>query len=287
MIVARSPGLVSIVTPSLNQGQFIERCIESVGAQDHRPLEHIVIDGGSTDPTVSVLERHPEITWVSEPDDGQVEAINKGFGMARGEFVAWLNADDFYLPGAVASAVRTLRQHPDAAFVFANYVVVNERGEELRLVRPERLDLRHQLTIGNLIPSPTVFMRRQALDAVGQLDGSYRNSFDYDLWNRFVTQFPIVYCDEYWTCFRLHESSKTVSRSAEFIREDREIVRRYRGRRLRLFPDYRVRMIAHRWPLLGLALGRALRAARLLRRGELRELGRRARQNARSLLRAR
>lgn len=281
------PGLVSIVTPSLDQGAFIERCLTSVAEQDYRPIEHIVVDGGSTDATISILERHPRIAWVSEPDEGQVDALNKGFGMAQGEFVAWLNADDFYLPGAVTRAVRALERHPDAAFVYANYVEVGAGGQELRRVKPPRFDVRHQLTLGNLVPSPTVFMRRATLAEVGPLDSSYRHSFDYDLWNRIVMRFPIVYRDEFWVCFRLHERSKTVSVSAEFWREDREIVRRYRGRRLRLFPDYRVRMIAHRSPRLGGALAKAVRVARLLRRGELRELGRRARQHARLFLGAR
>src|SRR5688572_1037654 len=101
--------LVSIVTPSLNQGRYLDEAIRSVQGQDYPRLEHVVVDGGSTDETLDVLRRHPHLRWVSEPDGGQSDAVNKGFRLARGEIFGWLNADDYYLPGAVAAAVAVLR----------------------------------------------------------------------------------------------------------------------------------------------------------------------------------
>ena len=109
MTVSREYPLVSVVTPSYNQGRYIEETIQSVLNQDYFRIEHIVVDGGSTDETLSVLKKYPHLKWVSEPDRGQSHAINKGFQIAKGEIAAWLNSDDTYLPGAVTAAVAAWR----------------------------------------------------------------------------------------------------------------------------------------------------------------------------------
>ena len=107
--------LVSIITPSFNSGDFLEEAVRSVIAQDYSPLEHIIVDGGSTDETLEILQRYNSkpVTWVSEPDEGQADAINKGFRRAQGEIIGWLNADDTYQPGAIRSAVAYLQAHPE------------------------------------------------------------------------------------------------------------------------------------------------------------------------------
>src|SRR5262249_45140624 len=131
--------LVSIVTPSFNQGRFIRETIESVLLQDYPNLEYMVIDGGSTDETVSILERYRDrFFWVSEPDRGQAHAINKGWKRAKGDILAWLNSDDMYLPGAISNAARYLVDHPEIGLVYGDGYHVAEDGRMLSLYPTER-----------------------------------------------------------------------------------------------------------------------------------------------------
>ena len=120
---------VSIITPSLNQAQFIERSIQSVLAQQWRPLEHIVFDGGSTDGTLDILKKYDgQLRWVSEPDKGQSDAVNKGIRTATGDVIGWLNSDDIYYPGAVKLAAEFLAAHPefDAVYGMADYIAADD-----------------------------------------------------------------------------------------------------------------------------------------------------------------
>jgi Glycosyltransferases involved in cell wall biogenesis len=152
-VAERDLPIVSIVTPSLDQGRFIEETIKSVLEQDYPRLEHIVVDGGSTDETLDVLRRYPHLTWISEPDAGQADAVNKGFGMARGDVFGWLNADDLYLPGAVSVAVQALRE-TGAGLVHAGWRQIDEHGATIRDIAPVPFDLDAQLNDGTPSASP-------------------------------------------------------------------------------------------------------------------------------------
>src|SRR5438309_5772154 len=122
--------LVSVVTPSLNQGAYIEETIRSVLDQDYPRIEHIVVDGGSTDGTLEILRRYPHLTWVSEPDGGQADAVNKGFRLAEGEIFGWLNADDLYLPGTISAAVAVLRE-TGCGLVHGGWRQIDEEGKTI------------------------------------------------------------------------------------------------------------------------------------------------------------
>ena len=220
--------LVSIVTPSLNQARYLRHAIESVRGQSHAPIEHIVVDGGSTDGTVDILREYPEIRWVSEPDRGQSHALNKGFAQARGSVLGWLNADDAYEPNAVADAVAALG---DAGLVYGDVMRVNDDGANPRRIRSRpRFDLWTELNLGCGIYSPAVFFTREALAAAGPLDESLHLTMDYDLWLRIGKRFPVRHVDSVWAIQRLHDDAKTMRHFDDFWPERLAVSRRNGGR---------------------------------------------------------
>jgi len=179
---------ISIVTPSLNQGRFLQQCLDSVAAQNWGNFEHFVIDGGSTDDTLEILERNRQRLsgFVSEPDKGAADAINKGLAKCTGDIVAWLNADDFYLPGAFEELATKWRENPDASFWFGNGLRVDEAGETKALFNPGTILYNHDALVEGLdyILQPATFMNPKVLKEAGPLNVNLRWSFDWDLWIR-------------------------------------------------------------------------------------------------------
>jgi glycosyltransferase involved in cell wall biosynthesis len=223
--------LVSIVTPSLNQAAFIEEAIRSVLEQDYAPIEYVVVDGGSADGTQEILLRYPDIRWVSEPDGGQSAALNKGFRLVSGEILAWINADDFYLPGAVSSAVEALHGS-DLGLVYGDILRVDEDGTNRRRVPSQPWDLWHHVNDRNRVWQAAAFFTRAAYEAVGGIDERYHLAMDYDLWLRIGRSFPVRRVDAVWAAERRHPSSKTSRHAADFWLEDRRISRAHGGRLL-------------------------------------------------------
>jgi len=213
----RERPLVSVITPSFNCAAYIEETIQSVLAQDYEPLEHIIIDGGSPDGTVEILKRHSgHVEWISEPDNGQSEALNKGFRMAQGEIIGWLNADDVYLPGAVKRAATFLDQHPEVAAVYSDGHIIDAEGRPLNRWQGREFSLK-ALALGDcFICQPTIFMRREALEKVGWLDEDLHYTMDYDLWLRLGLRFRLGYMQEPAARFRLHPASKTSAHMMAF-----------------------------------------------------------------------
>jgi glycosyltransferase involved in cell wall biosynthesis len=218
--------LVSIVTPSFNSARFIEQTILSVEGQDYRRIEHIVVDGGSVDGTIEILERYPGLVVVSEEDRGQSDALAKGFRMARGEIFAWLNADDFYYPGAVQAAVDALLR-TDAALVYGGCDVVDEDGRVVETRVVGEYDFRRERDWGTKIMQPSTFFRRDAYEAAGGIDLRYEYAMDYDLWLKIGSRFPVACEPRTLAAFRLHPGSKSGSRADAFWPEVRKISRRH------------------------------------------------------------
>jgi glycosyltransferase involved in cell wall biosynthesis len=266
--------LVSIVTPSLNQGRYLEAAIESVRAQDYSRVEHVVVDGGSTDETLDVLGRFSGLRWVSEPDEGQADAIAKGFRFARGEIFAWLNADDLYLPGALSLAVAAL-QATGAGLVYGGWQQIDDQGTLLREVPARPWSYETLLERANFVPQPSTFFTRAAYEAVGGIDARYRYALDHDLWLRIGARFPVETLDATLAAFRFHSESKTVAEADGFAREVVQVSRRNGGRRLSpYYLDYY--LPRHRpW------LYRALLAMRLARARDFRGLAARVSARAR------
>lgn len=223
--MASEQPLVSIITPSYEQAAFLEDTLRSVIEQDYPNIEYLVVDGGSTDGSVDIIKTHAaNITWwVSEPDKGQADAINKGLTRAKGEIVAWLNSDDVYRPGAVRQAVAALQQHPQAGMVYADLESMDRSGRVFNTIRYRQFSLLDLLSF-EIIGQPTVFMRRDVLQQAGPLDAGYRYLLDHQLWLRMFQLAPAVYVPQVWAAARHHASAKNVGEAAGFGREAMRIL---------------------------------------------------------------
>lgn len=224
------PPLVTVVTPSFNHGRFIRETIESVLTQGYPRIEYLVMDGGSQDGTVEILKAYGDrLSWVSEPDGGPTRAINKGWRRARGSILAYLNADDTYLPGAVETAVRALGAHPDAGAVYGEGYHVDEAGAVIERYPTEPFDMA-RLAQTCFISQPTVFLRRDVVERLGYLDESRRYCMDYDLWIRLARVTRLVHVPEYLANTRLHPATITHTLRGPVHAEILDTVYRHFGR---------------------------------------------------------
>ena len=203
--------MVSIVTPSFNQAAYLEQAMRSVLEQDYQAIEYIVIDGGSSDGSPEIIARYADrlAWWTSERDEGQTDAINKGFAHATGEFMAYLNSDDIYRPGAVREAVEYLRSHPETGMVYGDADYIDEHGNAIGKFPAAQTDYK-RLRRGYVhIPQQAAFFRAELWRRVGPLDPSFQFAMDYDLWVRISALAPIQYVRRPWAAFRLHDQAKT------------------------------------------------------------------------------
>jgi glycosyltransferase involved in cell wall biosynthesis len=224
----------SIITPSLNQGRFLGTCLGSVFSQDHPAIEVIVVDGGSSDETLAVVREHEHrlAWWVSEPDRGQSDAINKGLARATGDLVSWLNADDYLLPGALAAVADAHAANPRAPFYYGNGLRVDERGVEQSrfFARATPAFDRQALVLGlNYVLQPATFIERSAWQRVGGLDVALRWGMDTDLWLRLSALGEPVAVDRPLAASREYAATKTASGLFERVEELRTIAARHSG----------------------------------------------------------
>ena len=212
--------LVSIITPSYNQGRFIEATIQSVLEQDYPQIEYLVIDGGSTDESVAILKRYDDrlAYWESQPDRGQAHAVNKGLIRARGNILGWLNSDDVLAPGAVRHAVQIFLDQPEIDIVYGRLARMDELGQSVPTptLPKDRVEFGSAYVIGEcIVNQPGAFWRRRIMDQVGLLDEGLTYSLDYQYWIRMAlagARFKRV--DKVMAIFRLTPGSKTVGQTA-------------------------------------------------------------------------
>jgi glycosyltransferase involved in cell wall biosynthesis len=205
--------LVTVVTPSFNQAHFLEATIQSVLDQDYPNLEYIIVDGGSIDGSQEIIRRYSDRLswWVSKKDEGQTDAINKGFARAKGEILAWLNSDDTYLPHTISEAVEFLRGRPEVGMVYGDADFINETGSVIGRFPAAQTDYK-RLRRGYVhIPQQASFLRADLWKKVGPLDPSFYFAMDYDLWVRLARLASLEYVPHLWANFRLHSTGKTVA----------------------------------------------------------------------------
>jgi glycosyltransferase involved in cell wall biosynthesis len=207
----KSP-LVTIVTPSYNQAAFLERTICSVLAQTYPHIQYIVMDGDSTDESLAIIKKYRNKIshFVSQKDQGQTDAINKGFSLARGDILAWLNADDTYLPHAVARAVECLQSDSSLGMVYGDAHYIDENDRTIGRFPSAQTDLK-RLKRGYVhIPQQSSFFRADLWRQVAPLDPSFYFAMDYDLWVRLAKRSQLKFVPEVWANFRLHSDAKTI-----------------------------------------------------------------------------
>lgn len=229
--MSKQKPLVSIVTPSYNQGAFIEATISSVLEQDYPNIEYLVVDGASTDRTLDVLRRYEgRLHSLSEPDDGQSHAINKGFARTRGEILGWLNADDTYAPGAVSAAVDYLLAHPEVMMVYGQANFVDAGGAVIGpCAHVETFDLQRLVHYSDFIVQPAAFFRRPAFEAVGGVDETLNWAMDYDLWLKIGRRYPVAHLPRVLANCRWFGDNKTALGGRDRLAEIERVARRYGG----------------------------------------------------------
>jgi len=235
--------LVSIVTPSYNQGRFIEDTILSVKNQDYPNIEHIIVDGGSTDNTLEILRKYEgtyNMRWISEPDGGQANAVNKGLQMAQGEWLGWQNSDDYYLPGAFWSFLRATQSVPGSHVYYANKLAVDVSGRILKkqfYTRPSLFLFRFS---GMTMCNQACFIHKSVFDTVCGLDESLDFAMDHELFLRMLFNgVAMQHVRRFWGVSRYHPASKSCGQNQDaWVAERRAVYKKYglrwRGDGLRL-----------------------------------------------------
>lgn len=220
---------VTVVTPTLDAEPYVAECLASVRAQRAAgvDVEHLVVDGGSRDATERLC-REAGATWLVQSGRGQAGAINEGFRAARGEVLAWLNADDLYVGGALARVAHVLAAEPAVDVVVGDCEVVGADGAHLWWERPGAYDFRRLLGSGNYLAQPAVFLRRRVFEHVGYLDETLHYAMDYDLWLRLRDR-SVRYVPEPLARFRWHAGSKSANGPLGAWRENLRVIQRHGG----------------------------------------------------------
>jgi len=226
--VQQQPTL-TIVTPSYNTGAFIEQTLASVVEQDYPGVEHIVLDSESTDETPEILARFPEITLIRPAPSTMPEKVKRGFELASGELIGWINADDYYLPGAFRKAAAAFAEH-DVGMVYCNALDVDMRGEIRERRKAAPFDLNRLLNVNNYISHPTVFFRAEAVRDVGGIDTRWPNVLDLDLFIRVGRAHGAAYVDDYWAAFRVYPGQGSDVHKDTIWFENRKMLRHHGAR---------------------------------------------------------
>jgi glycosyltransferase involved in cell wall biosynthesis len=229
---------ISIITPSYNQGKFIERTILSILNQDYKNLEYIIMDGGSTDETLKILKKYGnKITWKSEKDNGQSDAINKGIKLATGDIITYLNSDDTYEPGALKKVAEFFKNPPaggpDKKWVYGKCKIINEKDQEIRkwITAYKNLLLKNysykKLLTENFISQPATFWKKELHQELGYFNEKENFCMDYEFWLRLGEKYDAGVIDDYLANFRYYSNSKSGAVNKQQFRDQLRLAQKY------------------------------------------------------------
>lgn len=218
---------ISIITPSFNQAAFLERTIASVLEQGYPNIEYIIIDGGSTDGSVDIIKKHAKhlAYWISEPDHGQTQAINKGLRIATGEWIGWQNSDDIYYPESFFDLAQAAAAHPQAHLIIGNMMLIDEQDGEIRDIRYVRPTYRALLAEGMVLTNQAAFWRRSVHDDIGYFNEEFSCGFDYEWFLRVTQRYKARHVNKIWGGLRIHGETKSSKIQERFEEEYRRILR--------------------------------------------------------------
>lgn len=244
---------ISVITPSYNQSNFIEETIKSVIFQGYSRFEHIIVDGFSSDSTLEILSKYHHLKVISEKDNGQSEALNKGFRIAVGDIVAWINSDDTYEPGTFTAVGQYFEEHPNCNVVFGDFSIIDINSKKLKYVHCKEFTLKQLLQKGNsLIGQPSVFFRKIVLERIGYIDESLHLGMDYDFFIRLRMKYEFRYIPLCLSNFRKHTNSKTIDGTKKDINIGFAISKKYNGGKYSmLYINIIIRKIYYLYPSLG------------------------------------
>lgn len=220
---------ISIITVSYNQAEFIEENIKSVLDQDYPNVEHIIIDAGSTDGTVEILKKYPHLKWISEPDNGQSDGLNKGFKKATGEIIGWINSDDKLAPDSLKAVADFFSENPDEIAVVGDQAIIDEKGARLRIIKSREYDYDYLLNHATGITQNSTFFKRLVFEKIGYLDESLHYAMDRDLFIRIASIKKMPYLPKTLAEFRMQPNAKTAEGSYKFAFELIKIRKKYGG----------------------------------------------------------
>ena len=217
---------ITVVTPSFNQAAYLERTICSVLDQGYPNLEYIIVDGGSTDGSVDIIRRYADrlTWWVSEPDQGQTDAINKGLRRATGEWVAWQNSDDIYYPGVFHELAAATVKHPQAGLIIGDMMLIDEHDRPLRDICYVKPSYKALLAEGMVLTNQSAFWRRRVHEEIGLMAEDLHCSFDYEWFLRLTQHAEGAHVARIWGALRLHGVTKTSLLAQRFQEEKQRIL---------------------------------------------------------------
>lgn len=218
---------ISIITPSYNQARFINDTIVSVAGQTYPDIEHIIIDGLSDDGTSEIVRGYPTVKFISEKDNGQSEAINKGFAIATGEIICWLNSDDYYEPDIIADIMAEFSNDPECCCVYGDITYVDINKHFIKKETGAVLSYENLIRNPDIVRQPSIFWRKSVIAKIGPLDESLHLVMDYDFLLRLSKQFECRYIPKNVSFFRIYDESKTSSRNQQ---QAMELLRVWRNR---------------------------------------------------------